>query len=440
MPEAARAAGVTALLLLLTGCSGHAEPELLRRHASYEVADTTGLVGVALFSVPSDEAVSGTPLGELSASAQSAMIRAVADKTETPGAFLRTLGPSEGASPGEGGELDRTRFRRRVVVSAENRAARPSRDAEGRWRATPGARISRLRVAVGLDDGRARFRSWDRFASRYETVDLGAMSFRREGSSGVDLDVVPGSAVRELDVVGLDAGRGSTLDEELPLRRRYVSTGVLRPDSMILLQEGAVGVDLTGNVVLEVEIDVGDAPAPAKTLAFVGLFDRDGAPRPPDSVRVVSRRLIYARDAEDDVRGSLGFDAVVRTVRDGAGDATWAEGDDHARYLVETAVGSATTLVPARELRAAVWQLGTRGCGDFLHVEGDGGGRPEVVQLASADEAFALLRWLRGSRSSELGGRVLRLGPDRDLSPGGVDDLTVHLRPLNWEAGTPACA
>lgn len=429
-----------AVLAVISGCSGRAGPELLRRYASYEVADTTGLVGVAVFSVPASEGGSSTRLPELSPSAQSALIRAVADKTDTPEAFLHLLGRPVGASADSERSADRTRFRRRVVVSAENRVARPVGDAAGRWRASPGARISRLRVAIGLEPGRARFRSWDRFASRYETVDLGAMSFRRERSSGLALDVAPGNVAGELDLVALESARASTLDEELPLRSRYVSTGMLLPDSMILLQEGAVGVDLTGNVVVEVEIDVVDAPEPAPVHSFVGLFGGDGAPRPPDSVRVASGRLTHAPAPAGDLRGTLRFEAVVRTVRSGAGDATWAEGDDHVRYLVETARRPGVTLLRGSELRASVWQLATPGCRDFLHVQGDTGDRPEVVQLASADEAFALLRWLQRSRPSEAGRRALYLGPERPLAPRDADDLAVRLLPLNWEAGpSPPC-
>lgn len=427
----ARAVAAAAFALTLAGCWGRPAPELLRRHVAYEVADTADVVRVTVFSVPAGESVSATPLTALSASAQSAMIRSVADKTSTPEAFLRTLGPPVSGAGGRDAAVDLTRFRRRVVVSAENRAARPSPDPDGGWRAHPAARISRLRVAVGADPRRARFLSWDRFASRHETVDLGEMTFRRERGASRGLDLDPGAALRELDPLGLDLSRRGTLGEELPLSRRYVSTGVLLPDSMILLQEGAVGVDLTGNAVLEVVIDVEDAPTPARSTRFAGLFAEDGSARPPDSVRVVGRDLVHAGRAED-LRASLRVDAVVRDVRRGAGDATWAEGDDHVRYLVQSSAGPESVLIPAAELRTSVWQLATRGCGAFLHLDADGTGRPAVVQLASAAEAFSLLRWLRELRPSEVGGRGLLLGPDRPLEPAIVDDLSVRLHPLNW--------
>ena len=436
-PGPARPALAAALVLGLAACWGNAEPELLRRHAAWEVADTSGVVGVSVFSVPAAADASSPRLPELSSSAQAAFVRAVADRTETSGALLRTLGGPIGAPAGRGAMLDRTRFRRRVVVSAENRAARPARDQGGRWRASPGARISRLRVALGLDPSRAEFRSWDRFASRWESVDLGAMSFRREVRAGLGVELSPEIVAREVDLLGLEAGRTSTVDEELPLRRRYVSTGMLRRDSMVLLQEGAVGIDLTGNVVVQVDVDVRDAPEPARTHAFAGLFGDDGSPRPADAVRVASRDLVHAPGPVGDLRGSLRFEAVVRTVRSGAGDATWAEGDDHVRYLVEAAEAPDVVLVRASELRASVWQLATSGCRAFLHVEDDAG-RPAVVQLASAEEAFALLRWLRRSGSGEVGRRTLYLGPDRGLAPGGADGLAVRLLPLNWSAGEPA--
>lgn len=439
-PPGRGALAAALLLVALPGCWTRPEPELLRRFATREVGDTSGVVGVTVFATPAADRGpdAGARLPELSSSAQAAFIRAVADRTATAEELLRTLAGPVGAPRDDRPGLDRTRFRRRLVISAENLAAGPVRGADGAWRTRPGARISRLRVALGLDAGVAEFRSWDRFGSRYATVDLGEMRFRREGGSGIGLELRPGSVVGELGPVDLEPARRATLDEELPLRRRYVSTGMLAPDSMVLLQEGAVGIDLTGNVVVEVDIDVTDAPQPARTVAFGGLFDGRGRPRPPDSVRVTAGRLAHAPGPAEDVRGRLRVEAVIRTVRPGAGEATWTEGDDHARYLVERAVGPDVTLVRARELRASVWQLATRGCRAFLHLE-DGAGAPSVVQLRSASEAFALLRWLRRSGSGEVGRRALGLGPGRALGPDDADALAVRLLPLNWrpEGGAP---
>lgn len=434
--EAGLRAACLALLVGIAGCATSPQPELLRRYASYEVADTAGLVDVSVFSSPADAWSGSTRLHELSASAQAELVEAVAARTTSADGLLGTLGRPIGGTSVPGappGTVDRTRFRRRMVISAESHAARPVRTEGADWSVRPAGRISRLRVALGLDSATARFTGWDRYASRYETVDLGEMTSTRRRSLGLDLNAADHVFGDGLDRARLDAASTSILDEELPLRRRYVSTGALRPDSLVLLQEGAVGIDLTGNSVVEVEIDVVDAPSPARTFAFEGLFDGQGAPRRPDSVRVRPKEVVHAPRGTGDVVAELHFDAVVRTVRPGSGDATWAEGDDHARFLVETASAGGVVLVPGRETRASVWQLATPGCRALLHVESATRGLPAVLQLSSAGEAFELLRWLRAARVSEVGGRRLRLGPEVDLGADGIDELAVRLLPLNWE-------
>lgn len=425
-----------ALLVGIAGCAKSPRAELLRRYATYEIADTTGLVGVSVFSSPADAWSGSTRLHELSASAQAELVEALADRTASADGLLGTLGrPIGGTSvtSAASGTVDRTRFRRRMVFSAESHAARPVRTETAGWSVRPTGRISRLRVALGLDSTTARFTGWDRYASRYETVDLGEMTSTRRRTLGLDLNAADHVFGDGLDRARLDAASTAILDEELPLSRRYVSTGALRPDSLVLLQEGAVGIDLTGNSVVEVEIDVVDASSPARTFAFEGLFDGQGAPRRPDSVRVRPGEIVHAPRGTGDVVGELRFDAVVRTVKPGAGDATWAEGDDHARLLVESARVGEVVLVPGRETRASVWQLTTSGCRAHLHVESATRGLPAVVQLASAGEAFELLRWLRATRASDVGGRRLRLGPEADLAADGVDELAVRLAPLNWK-------
>jgi len=425
-----------ALALLLAACSATPRPELLRRFATFEVSDTAGLVEVSAFAMDAAGGPAGLPVLELSRSAQAELVEAVAARTSSPEALLRALGAPASDAAGAAGVVDRTRFRRRVVISAENHALRPRESDGGEWLVRPAGRISRLRVTVALaDSSRAAFRSWDRFASRHETVDLGRMSFTRERDRGLEVGLRPAAAEGSVDRIGLSAGPSTRLDEELTLRHRYGTTGTLRSGSMTLLQEGAVGVDLTGNSAVEVEIDVTDAPHRRPILAFDGLFTPAGVARPPDSVRVSSRELLFAADATRDVVGRLTFEAVVRTVRPGAGEATWAEGDDAARYLVEAGEGGEVRLIAARELRVSVWQLATPGCRRFLHVDDGVAGSPAVLQVGSAEEAFGLLRWLRRSGSPEVGRRTLYLGPEERLAAADVERLGVRLAPLNWEAG-----
>lgn len=416
-------------------------PELLRRFASYELADTSGLVDVSVFSTAAPGEASAPSLLQLSKSAQSELIESLAAKTATLDRFLRALADPVPSSPPDPGSLDRTRFRRRLVVSVENRAAGPLSLPRpgGGWTTRPGSRLSRIRVAVGIDRGTGRFVAWNRFASRHESVDLGRLRLRRGLEGGLGLEAEAAPLPRPLRSADATVGGETTLDEEAVLRDRYLWTGTLRPDSMILLQQGVVGVDLTGNSVLEVEIDLADAP-PVTLHRFGGLFDAAGRARPPDSVTVEARRLVHAPALPDGLVGSLRFEAVTRTILPGGGEATLTEGDDRVRYLRTRAEGAPVTLIAGEDVRASVWEIVAPGCERILHLGGAGDRTGGVLHFGRPGEARRFLRWLRSSESAVVAGRRLRLGPDAPLRARDVASLRVRLLPLNWDPGLgPGC-
>lgn len=417
-----RLAALALLVLLAAGCAPTPEPRLLRRHASFEAVDTTGVVDVAVFSAAARGAGDGPRLETLSRSAQSELIRSVSEKTSTLSGFLGALAPAGEAGAAEPGVIDRTRHRRRLVVSAE------------RLVHAPATRLRRLRVALGLDPDRARFVSWDRFATRHRTVEVGEARLRRGAEGGLDLDLDPRGSVRELGPGALLVGRSAVLDEELRLRERALSTGVLRPDSLVLLQEGATGTDVSGNSVVEVEVDLADAPA--RMVQRPGpLFGPDGEPRPPRSVRLRPVRLLHAPALPRGLRASLSVEAEVRTVPPGGGAETLAEGDDRVRLLRSRERRPDLVLVPGAALRASVWELTDPGCRRVLHRRIRGIGRAEALHFASAAEAHRFLEWLGATGATRLGRDPLLLGPEAPLDAPSIDALRVRLLPLNWDPG-----
>lgn len=396
------------------------EHELLRRHASVETGEAPGLVAVTVHARPMAPEPDDARLFRLSKSAQSELIESVAAKTGSLEALLTALAAPAGppADPSSGGPP--TRYRRRIVVSAESR------------RAGVADRIARLRVVLVLDTAEARFVGWDRFVTRHGTAEVGEVVLRRDGDDRFALDVdaapVPGSA----GGLTVRAGGSSRLDETLTVSDTYLSTGVLLPDSMILLQRGAQGRDLAGNSVLAVTIELVGTAA-VVVHGFTGLRDAAGRPSAPDRVRVRSRRLAHARSMPRGVRARLRFEAMSRTVPPGRGGATFAEADDRVRLLRTVGEGREVSLIAASELRASVWEIADGACGPALHLRRASDARGSVLQLASFEEAEALLRWIRASSADRVGGLHLRLGPDAALDAAGRDRLAVRLRPLNWD-------
>lgn len=415
------------------------EPELLRRYDRFETADSADLVQVSVFASPLPSPERPPLLSELSKSAQAAYIRSLADRTRTADGLQRALGAPVGGPAAGPRPLDRTRFRRRVVVSVERRSSTRAPEPAS------GSRLARVRVALGADRA-ARFTSWDRFVTRYDTVEIGTMELSRSNELGADLELGAGSGTvaDPSGSIGIAGRRAVGLDESLPLRERHVSNGILRPDSMVLVQEGAAGVDLVGNSVVEVELRVEDRTA-ATVSRFEGLYGPDGRPRPGDSVRLATRQLVAARRAEP-VTAELRFEALVRTVRPGRGDATYSEGDDHVRYLRTAGGGSAVVLVPGRELRASVWTLVSGAC-ELLEIEHPVAGSSPghgALWFASRGDAVRFLQWLGDGRRAGAGGarapitvagRRLWLGPGAPLSRSGLPALFVQLQPLNWSPG-----
>lgn len=418
-------------LALLAACAtAPPRPELLRRHAGLQRAEASGRVAVTVFATPLSPAADETRLLQLSKSGQSELIRAVAGKTATVEGFLAALSAPAAVATVPDRLLDRTRFRRRLVISAEDR--------------DPGEadRIARLRVVLALDTSRALFSGWDRYVTEHGTVDVGEAALRREATAGLDLDLgPPGSGAGRVDG-RLRAGSSAGYEEEAAVRDRYLSTGVLLPDSLVLLQRGAVGMDLAGNSVAVVELRARGLP-PVDVHRVSGLFDDGGRPLPAAAARISVLRLLAPRPSPHGIVAGLGFDAISRVVIPGAGESTFTEADDHVRLLHTVGVGPDVTLVPAGEMRVSVWELVDETCRRALQLQRPGSRRAEALYLLDWGEAERLARWLAATGSDNVGGRVLLLGDSDPLAPAGTAPLSpdeaarlrVRLLPLNWDPG-----
>ena len=412
---------------LLSGCArGPLEPELLRRHASLRPAEAPGRVTVTVHAAPLAADFEGPRLFRLSKSAQSELIESLAARTATVDALLAALDAPVRPDPGRSSADAGLRFLRRIVVSAEPRDFGPA------------DRIARLRVVLTLDTAEARFAGWDRFVTEHGTVEVGELALQRDREAGLDLDLVPdvggASDARAAVIVG-----GSTrLEEAVHVADPTLSTGVLHPDSMVLLQRGAVGRDLAGNSVLAVTVEA--VASGSVTLHDLhGLFDGQGRPGTATEVRAVPRRVAVPLPLPRGIRARLRFEARSRTVVPGRGDGTFPEGDDHVRMLRTVGAGREVTLVPASELRTSAWQLVDSDCRRALHLAG-AASRPAVLLLGRHEEADRLRRWLAATVSGRLGAHRLYLG-DEPLRPAEAPLLRVRLLPLNWDAGADgACA
>ena len=217
------------------------------------------------------------------------------------------------------------------------------------------------------------------------------------------------------------------------LQERFVElTGALTPSEARLIQEGAFGIDLTGNVVVDLSLTAGRGSDTTELDVF--SFRKLDAKTPPAEVSIDRQTLRFIRlSACRPITAQATLTSVVRTTT--KGDATLMEGDDHAEYRTIVSEAVRVELVSAEALQTSAWSLEDK-MGTALHVALRASA-PELVLLGSYDEAVVLLDYLIRTNASALGGRDLSVG-GKALTAELARQLQVVIQKLNWSSG--ACA
>jgi hypothetical protein len=401
--------------LFITGCSTAST----RRYRSAEPLCSNSpnrSVDVAAFSFSAPPSSSQAPILTLSERGQAALIGAVGGDPEKASKLLLALGlNSPKATPSVD---DRTTFRRRLVLSLDNNSA------------CPADRISWARLHLSLQNTYGRFLSWDKLISEHDTVDLAKITTAQTTAFSVGTELAGGAAAPTVAVpaqkglLGFNTGRTQT--SEVNLRQRYVrSSGSLEDKKATLLQQSVVGIDLTGNLIVDVEVKY------EKTnFSYVTTISRlfeEGKASIPEKVLIETRPTLYPEDAKVDLVAQLSLDYVLREVQ--AGDRTILEGDDKILLQKQHKDGKEFVLVPRESLRMTVYEL-VSPAGDFLHM--GSANDLEIVSLGTYDNARDLLLWLKQMGPQSISGRSFFVGR-QPLSKDLIGKLRITPHPLNWE-------
>jgi hypothetical protein len=410
-----------AVAALIVG-SACATPKITKRYDSRtftgSASDSDVALSVFATDVPSTSAQ--TTLTSLPERAQMALIQALNAKSSDTAALLKALGSPIPKPPPPNRIVDRTRVERRVVFSIENRSKEPA------------DRIHRATVKLSLPEAAkvAQFRSWNQFATKYGTVNLGSVKFTQTREAGLEVKAEP-PQVKELTEVKGSAKAVQNLEETLNIQQRFVElTGALTPQEARLVQEGAFGIDLTGNLLVDVTLAVGGSAREMDVFAFRNL----SIDAKPENKPVIERQTIryVAPDVCTPVNAAATLESVLRLAR--RGDSTLMEGDDEAEYRTGTSEPVTVELVPREALQVSVWFLVDK-ANRPLHIAMREEGRPEVLALGSADDAVALLDYLNATTApAAVGGRSLSIGGQpltRELARG----LQFEIQKLNWTTG-----
>jgi hypothetical protein len=414
---------LTVAVMMLTSCTS---PQITRRYASATLPDEpTGhdVVTLSLFAMDVPVASAQTTLLSLGERAQAALIRELSAKVNDAPSLLHALASPIAKPASQQGILDRTVVDRRVVMSIDNRAF------------SPATRIHKAATILSLKETTADFTRWSQFATKYQTVNLGSVKFTQasEFSLGVKaaLPQIPASP----EVTG-SATATRSLEENLNINQRFVeATGVLTAKEARLVQEGASGIDLTGNMIVDLTVSVASADdhGEADIFTFTKLFDGSGKPSAPGAIEMDRKKVIYVLPRVcKPVEATAVLEATVRKAL--RGHRTIIEGDDKALYEQVTTTSPPFELVPAQALRFSVWYL-VDSRNNPIHLQKDTPPKSEVLQFESWDEANEFLRYLRalpGDSPFSVKSRALLLR-DKPLRKSDLQGLQAEIQRLNWE-------
>jgi hypothetical protein len=428
---------LVAAVMLSTSCTS---PQLTRRYAAAEFppGETASTeVALSLFAMDVPAASTQTTVLSLGERAQAALIKELSTKVTDARALLNALAsPITKPTPPER-VIDRTIVDRRVIMSIDNQSLRPS------------TRIHKATIILSLETPAgatssvtpAAFKSWSQFTTKYQTVNLGSVTFTQGNEVGLGVKAAP-PQIPTLEGTG-QVRATRNMEESLSIHPRYVeTTGVLTPKEARLVQEGAFGIDLSGNMIVDVTISVGSPAAGdhdfIDIFTFARLFDPTGKPNPAGTIEIDTQTIKFVKaTACQPVQAKAELRATLRQVQ--GGDQTLMEGDDKALYpqIIATMQHQdkerGFELVPAEALRVSVWYI-ANARPSRLHVT-RASGHEEALFFGSFDEANEFLLYLRalpGNSLPPVGGRPLSLD-EKPLSKHELQGLQVERQRLNWE-------
>jgi hypothetical protein len=417
---------VLAGLLVCTACSLHPHEQYTLRYKTTPTivdpdpdANKTAKVSAFVLDVP--EGASGKTLSDLPERAQAAAIKAIgaSPRTSTKD-LLAAIGSPIGKKQKKTGDEDQSVFKKRIVLALVSLTT-----------TAPADRFTFAKLSLvfpELPETQAKFVSWDKFATQYQTVDLGSLSYTQNRELDLKLTAqAPHGAGGEVD-----SKTANALQEQAKLSQRYTTiTGSLTPNEADLIQQGAPGIDLAGNISVDMTIKV-PANKDAYTITDFGeLFAEGGkptdpvTPTDPAKLSVSSHSITAPKNQCRDIMADLTLNYVLRHVVEGAGTIT--ESDDVVEFRIGTLSPVSVTLVPADELKVPTWNL--RLNDRILSLErvpgAEGNLKTQPITFDSYDNGKQFLLWLIKTKPHAIGGRRLMFPPDRPFNPDDSGQLLI---------------
>jgi hypothetical protein len=308
---------------------------------------------------------------------------------------------------------DRTIFHRTIVVSVE----------KDPMAFNPADRLEA--VDVSIKPVNAVIQSWDAAATIYSAINAGMVQLTgtQSGMAGATIGTpmtAPVSAnltgsftASESRVEAFSASQqAELLTVSLANNDSFRLNRAVSPNELRVHRQGGIGIDLTGNVVVKVDIvlpaDPGDSPAPIKisrrwVYSVKGnYFKKDGNPTDPKSLSVVPQLVLIAKNADPEkpptpVLADVDMTYTLRHVE--AGDETLEEKDDKVTEYTTPAQSKRVVLIPGAEASPRGYSI-IRPDKVPLMIQRPEAGGPEVMCFSSYDAANDLVNYLQRVRAT----------------------------------------
>ena len=347
---------VLVLCVVLVGCSAGLLARYSGHHSLPLTEDDEQLVDINVF-VKDKPSASPKSVFSLTDRGQAALIEALGEKSKSSSALAEASATPIAAEPSPEYYEDRSSFAKRLVLSTERTQVSVGDPAYARLRDEPADRITSMRCTfAGLTPKDSRFKSWDAATTKYATIELGKATLEQSidatftAKAGTDGATPSGSA---------EVKAGRKLTEEANFRRRYLELNVeidSSRDQLIVVQEGAAGIDLKGNALIDLDVEVKTMPKDKATrvLSIAPMKDENGRWQAAHQMHASERKISFPRAAAA-VRGSVRCQYVVRKAyRKGN---TVSEGDDHAVFMEGTLSKpeGSVVFVERKDMKGTVW-------------------------------------------------------------------------------------
>ena len=278
------------------------------------------------------------------------LLEAYKDSNVSEKAFVKTaLTPVLGSSKTN---YQKRFIKRRIVVSTD-----PISD-------IPGERFQKLSIEIELNSNKVKFVSWDKIETKYEVIDLGKLNYNTTGSFSLTGSNVDSSETSDTIVSGISkkiSGARSispvlsntrSLTEDISLNEKFIGiSGTLTDEKLTLIREGAKGITLQGNIIIDCTIEI----LPNSTPLFytiISTTNNVGGGFKPTINWKFSRQKIDTTPLSADVDAKCSTEFVYRAYKDSSLKyaATISEHDDVIKLIKGSAEATTFQLIDARSM------------------------------------------------------------------------------------------